>query len=111
MNHNLWQYIVFLEGLGAIGTAAGLAQESLRRNPLKLIGYANLGVLLICISVVANIAINLDSGPTIATWIAAAGFALYGVAASGVWFAAFRLLLRRRQEIKDRHGRRPVAHT
>lgn len=97
MTYNLWQYLVLLEGLGAIGTAAGLAQETFLRNPLKIVGYANVGVLLICISLVANIALNLGSHPTFATWIAAAGFGLYGVAASGAWVSAFRALLRRRR--------------
>lgn len=87
MSGNLWQYLVLLEGVGAVGTAAGLAQESLRRDPLKLVGYANLGVLLIAVSACANIAANLDSPPTLATWCAAAGFALYGLAAIGAYLS------------------------
>lgn len=82
-NPNLWQYVVLLEGLGAVATAAGLAFEALRRDALRYVGYANVGVALIALSECANISATLDSHPTGATWIAAVGFGLYFAATTG----------------------------
>lgn len=84
---NLLQYLVLIEGLGAVGTAAGVARESFRRIPTKLVAYGNLGVLLICVSLCLTLAANLSHQPTAATWLAAAGFGLYGVATVGAWLS------------------------
>lgn len=88
---NLWQYAVLLEGLGAIGTAAAVAKEALRRDPLNLLGYTHVGVLLIALSACASIGANIRASPNLATWIAAVGFAMYGVATIAAWTGGARL--------------------
>lgn len=96
MNPNLWQYLVLLEGLGAVATAIGVAQESLRRDPLKILGYANVGVALICVSACVNLIANLSGHPTLSTWISAVGFGLYGVCTVSQWARGLPELLRYR---------------
>jgi hypothetical protein len=84
MTPNLWQYIVLMEGLGGVATAAGLAYEALRRDHLQFVGYANIGAALIALSECVNLCLTLSSSPTLSTWIAAAGFAVYFVATAGM---------------------------
>lgn len=97
MHPNLWQYLVLLEGLGAVATAAGVAHESLRRDWANLVGYANIGVFLVCLSACGSIAASIASSPSAITWVAAVGFALYATATLGSWLSAagFRLHHRR----------------
>lgn len=92
MTCNLWQYLVLLEGLGAVATAVGLTQESLRRD--RVVAYANAGVALIALSACANLLASIHSSPTLATWLAAAGFAIYAIAILWSW-KTFRLFRRR----------------
>lgn len=94
MTANPWQYTVLMEGLLACACAIGLAVESIRRHPLRMIGYANIGVALIALSACSAITASLEGTPNAGTWTAAAGFGIYLGAVVGSWLTLAHGILR-----------------